>query len=65
MANSNNILIFRRSTRAQLRSKDKRLTVSVLVNNAAAVAFWRAVGYRDYCLTMEILPDATPTQKRA
>ena len=42
--------------RTQLWPKDKRLTVSVLVNNPAAVAFWRAVGYRDYSLTLEILP---------
>lgn len=33
----------------------KRLTVEVLVGNAAAVAFWRSVGYRDYALTLEIL----------
>jgi GNAT superfamily N-acetyltransferase len=36
--------------------KDKRLTVSVLVHNPTATAFWRAVGYHDYCLTLEILP---------
>lgn len=35
---------------------DVRLTVDVLCNNHAAVAFWRAVGYRDYCLTLEIEP---------
>src|SRR5664279_1919595 len=44
-----------------LRSKiwptNKRLTVEVLVQNTAAVAFWRSVGYKDYCLTLEILPD--------
>jgi predicted acetyltransferase len=43
-----------------LRSKiwptDKRLTVDVLVQNSAAVAFWRAVGYKDYCLTLDITP---------
>lgn len=43
-----------------LRSKiwpaSKRLTVEVLVNNAAAVTFWRAIGYKDYALTLEILP---------
>jgi predicted acetyltransferase len=43
-----------------LRSKvwpaNKRLTVDVLVQNAAAVAFWRAVGCADYCLTLEIMP---------
>jgi predicted acetyltransferase len=44
-----------------LRSKiwpvNKRLTVEVLVQNEAAVAFWRAVGYKDYVLTLEILPN--------
>jgi predicted acetyltransferase len=35
----------------------KRLTVDVLVQNTAAIAFWRAMGYRDYSLTLEILPD--------
>lgn len=35
---------------------DKRLTVEVLTANKPAVAFWRAVGYKDYCLTLEILP---------
>ena len=43
-----------------LRSKiwppNKRLTVDVLVRNNAAVEFWRSVGYRDYCLTLEIVP---------
>jgi hypothetical protein len=33
-----------------------RLTVDVLCRNHAAVAFWRHVGCRDYCLTLEILP---------
>ena len=37
--------------------KNKRLTVEVLVQNEAAVAFWRAVGYKDYSLTLEILPN--------
>ena len=45
-----------------LRSKiwpaNKRLTVEVLVHNTAAIAFWRAVGYKDYCLTLEIMPKA-------
>jgi GNAT superfamily N-acetyltransferase len=34
----------------------KRLTVEVLVANTAAVAFWRAVGYVDYALTLEMMP---------
>lgn len=33
-----------------------RLTVDVLCQNHAAVAFWRSVGYRDYSLTLEIMP---------
>jgi predicted acetyltransferase len=43
--------------RSKIWPKNKRLTVEVLVQNEAAVAFWRAVGYKDYCLTLEILPD--------
>jgi predicted acetyltransferase len=35
----------------------KRLTVEVLVQNQAALAFWRAVGYNDYSVTLEILPE--------
>ena len=42
--------------RAQVWPKGKRLTVEVLTQNAAAIAFWRAVGYKDYCLTLEIIP---------
>jgi predicted acetyltransferase len=36
---------------------DKRLTVEVLVKNEAAVAFWRSIGYQDYSLQLEILPE--------
>lgn len=36
--------------------KSKRLTVDVLAKNKAGVAFWRSVGYHDYCLSLEILP---------
>jgi ribosomal protein S18 acetylase RimI-like enzyme len=42
--------------RSQVWPKTKRLTVEVLVANTAAVAFWRAVGYVDYALTLEIMP---------
>jgi len=42
--------------RSEIWPKTKRLTVEVLVANAAAVAFWRAIGYRDYSLKLEILP---------
>ena len=51
--------------RSKIWPKDKRLTVEVLVGNAAAVAFWRAVGYRDYSLMLEILPvAAAPVRKQ-
>ena len=36
--------------------RHKRWTVSVLMQNTAAVDFWRAVGYTDYALTLEIIP---------
>jgi GNAT superfamily N-acetyltransferase len=31
----------------------RRVRVEVLVGNAVGLAFWRAVGFRDYCLTLE------------
>lgn len=43
--------------RSQIWPKTKRLTVEVLVSNEKAIAFWRAVGYRDYALTLEITPN--------
>ena len=46
--------------RTKIWPKHKRLTVEVLVHNTAAIAFWRAMGYQDYCLTMEILPGRQP-----
>lgn len=30
-----------------------RLRLDVLVGNESGIAFWRALGFRDYCLTME------------
>jgi GNAT superfamily N-acetyltransferase len=41
---------------SNLWPRHKRLTVSVLVKNAIGVAFWRAMGYTDYGLTLEIMP---------
>ena len=35
---------------------DARVTVDVLCHNAPGIAFWRAVGFRDYSLTLEIVP---------
>lgn len=43
--------------RSQVWPKSKRLTVEVLLSNGSGIAFWRALGYSDYCLTLEILPD--------
>lgn len=45
--------------RSRVWPADRRLTVEVLVANEAAVAFWRAVGYRDYSLTLEIMPESS------
>ena len=44
--------------RSKIWPKHKRLTVGVLIQNEAAVSFWRSVGYKDYSLTLEILPGA-------
>jgi ribosomal protein S18 acetylase RimI-like enzyme len=38
-------------------SKDKRLTVEVLNSNHAAYEFYRSIGFRVYCLELEITPD--------
>ncbi|HEY4416786.1 MAG TPA: GNAT family N-acetyltransferase [Verrucomicrobiae bacterium] len=46
--------------RTHLWPKNKRLTVEVLVANARTVAFWRQVGYTDYSLSLEILPECPP-----
>jgi predicted acetyltransferase len=35
-----------------------RVQVEVLVGNAVGVAFWRAVGFRDYAITLEAEPEA-------
>jgi predicted acetyltransferase len=42
--------------RTKIWPKGRRLTVEVLTHNTDAVAFWRAVGCKDYCLTLEIMP---------
>jgi hypothetical protein len=34
----------------------QRLRLDVLTGNAAGIAFWRAVGFQDYCLTLEREP---------
>jgi len=42
--------------RSRIWPANKRLTVEVWVHNGAAIAFWRAMGYKDYSLKLEILP---------
>ncbi|MDB6093517.1 MAG: GCN5-related N-acetyltransferase [Verrucomicrobia bacterium] len=42
--------------REEIWPKDVRLTVEVLCANGPAVAFWRRMGYRDYALSLEIMP---------
>lgn len=37
--------------------RHKRLTVDVLYHNKAGVQFWKAVGYKAYGLTLEIMPE--------
>lgn len=35
---------------------DKRVTLDVLIANHAAISFWKKAGFREYCLTLEIMP---------
>lgn len=46
--------------RTELWPTHKRLSVAVLTANTRALNFWRAVGFNDYCLTLEIMPDPIP-----
>jgi GNAT superfamily N-acetyltransferase len=39
--------------RANAWADAPRVRLDVLVGNAGATAFWRSVGFRDYCVTME------------
>jgi predicted acetyltransferase len=45
--------------RKHIWPSSKRLTLEVLVANEAAIKFWRSVGYKDYALTLEIMPNET------
>jgi GNAT superfamily N-acetyltransferase len=45
--------------RSEIWPKNKRLTVDVLLHNTTAIAFWRAVGYKDYLLGLEIPADTS------
>lgn len=46
-----------RILKEEIWTKSKRLTVDVLSHNKAAIAFWHSAGYKDYCLTLEIMPN--------
>jgi predicted acetyltransferase len=43
--------------------RDKRWTVCTLAKNTPALSFWQAMGYNDYSLTLEIMPDANVPQR--
>lgn len=40
--------------RSDIWPNNKRLRVDVLLHNTDAIAFWRAVGYKDYLLGLEM-----------
>jgi GNAT superfamily N-acetyltransferase len=42
--------------REHVWSDAPRIRIDVLLGNAGAIAFWRSVGFSDYCLTMEWEP---------
>jgi GNAT superfamily N-acetyltransferase len=48
--------------RNQVWAGAARIRLDVLAHNTTGIAFWRAVGFRDYCLTLEWKPAdaATP-----
>jgi hypothetical protein len=37
-----------------LAMRQLRVRRDVLVGNAGGIAFWRSLGFADYCLTMEL-----------
>jgi GNAT superfamily N-acetyltransferase len=41
--------------------KNKRRVVEALFNNKPAVAFWKAMGYQEYSIAMEIPPEDSGT----
>jgi GNAT superfamily N-acetyltransferase len=43
--------------REEIWSRGRRLTVEVLCANTAGVEFWKAMGYREYSLCLEIMPE--------
>jgi GNAT superfamily N-acetyltransferase len=43
--------------RQEMWPSNVRVTVDVLCRNVGAIAFWRSIGYQDYSLTLEIMPE--------
>jgi hypothetical protein len=43
--------------RGEIWPSGRRLTVEVLCANAAGVTFWKAMGYQEYSLYLEIMPE--------
>ncbi|MBV9875324.1 MAG: GNAT family N-acetyltransferase [Verrucomicrobia bacterium] len=39
---------------SQVWPEGKRISVDVLCTNPGGIAFWKAVGFTDYCVTLEI-----------
>lgn len=43
--------------RMEIWPRGCRMTVEVLCANTAGVAFWKSMGYREYSVCLEIMPD--------
>jgi predicted acetyltransferase len=41
----------------------RRLTVEVLCRNTIGIQFWRAMGYEDYSLSLEIMPETKSVEQ--
>ena len=50
-----------RILREEIWPKDLRISVAALCGNAPGLAFWRAAGFTDYCLTLEMMPEQNRT----
>ncbi len=48
--------------RDEVWPRDKRLLVEVLWHNTTAMHFWKAVGFQEYSLALEILPEVNRRQ---
>ncbi len=44
--------------RSRLWPPNKRLTVAALTANSKAIRFWHSVGFQEYAISLEILPEA-------